>query len=67
MGPRNSLTPMFAVLRTREFPDYQKRSANNLSVDLLISNSHDPSMYSLSIGVVQGRIQDFGQIGRGGG
>ena len=54
LGPRISLFPclQYEGLGTR---------------DLLISNSHDPSMYSLSMGVVQGRIQDFGQIGRGGG
>ena len=30
----------------REFPHYKKCSANNLSIDLLISNSHGPSMYA---------------------
>ena len=30
-------------------PDYKKRSDNNLSFNLLISNSHDPSMYTLSM------------------
>ena len=32
-----------------EFPDYKKCSTNNLSIDILISNSHGPSMYTLSI------------------
>ena len=32
-----------------EFPDYKKFSAHNLSIDLPISNSHGPSMYTLSM------------------
>ena len=35
----------------REFPDNKKYSINNLSIDLLISNSHGPSMYTLSMGM----------------
>ena len=33
----------------REFLDYKKSSANNLSIDLLISNVHGPSMYTFSM------------------
>ena len=33
----------------QEFPDYKTCLANNLSIDLRISNSHDPSMYTLSM------------------
>ena len=33
----------------REFPGYRNCSAYNLSIDLLISNSHGPSMYTLSM------------------
>ena len=33
----------------REFPDCKKCSANNLSIDLLVSNSHGLSMYTLSM------------------
>ena len=32
-----------------EFSDYKKRSANNLSINLLINNLHDPSTYTLSL------------------
>ena len=33
----------------RKFPDYKKCSANNSAIDLLISNSHGPSMCTLSM------------------
>ena len=33
----------------REFPDYNKRLANKQSIDLLVSNSHGPYMYTLSM------------------
>ena len=33
----------------REFPDYKTCLANDLSIDLLISNSHGPSICTLSM------------------
>ena len=42
----------------REFPDYEICSANNLSIALLISNSHGPSMYTLSMVMKIGRETD---------
>ena len=35
----------------RKFPDYEQISAKILSIDLIINNSHDPSMYTLSMDV----------------
>ena len=37
----------------REFPDYKKCSANDLSIDPLLSSSHGLFMYTLSMDTVQ--------------
>ena len=49
VGPWNFPTQMFAVRLAREFLDHEKGSAHNLSINRLLSNSHGPSMYILSI------------------
>ena len=43
---------MFVVIRALEFPDCTRCSANNLPIDILISNLHDTSMYTLSMAVL---------------
>ena len=40
---------VFIAIGPGNFPDYKKYSANYLSIDLLISNSHGQSMYALSM------------------
>ena len=49
LGPITSLFQCLQYEWAREFPDYKESSANNLSIDLFISNSHFPSMYTLSM------------------
>ena len=49
LGHRISLFLCMQYELAREFPDYNKCLANNLSIDLLIINSNDPSMYTLSM------------------
>ena len=49
LGSVNSHLKCLQYDWVREFPDYKKCSAKNLSIDLLISNSHGPSTYTLSM------------------
>ena len=37
----------------QEFPYYKKCLASNFSIDLLISNSHGPSMHTLSMDITK--------------
>ena len=46
LGPRISIIQCLQYEWAREFPDYKKCSANNLSIDFIKSNSHGPSMYT---------------------
>ena len=46
LGPEIALFQCFQYQWAREFPDYKMCLGNNCSIDLLMSNSHDPSMYT---------------------
>ena len=56
LGLRIFLLQSFQYEWAREFPDYKKNLANNLYIDFLISISHDPSMYTLSLGLNDPKI-----------
>ena len=49
LGPKISLLKCLQYEKALEFPYYKKCSGNNLSIDLIISNSHDPFSYTLSM------------------